>query len=219
MTTPMKQKERSKIIKEKILDISLNLFILNGYKSTTTREIIKKAGITTGTLYHFFRDKEDILLHIVLTTFSEAMNAAINIIGKENDSALVYATIYALEMKAIEKYDRAAELYLESYSSWRITEVLHPINVERNKAFFHKYNPGFTDEDYYIKTLALRGMRLSFIIERLFAGGIDYEAKCAFLIETGLAFFNVPPKKIKQAVTKALNLTSRNSLTIYGFRI
>jgi hypothetical protein len=97
--------------------------------------------------------------------------------------------------------------------------VLHPINVERNKAFFHQYNPGFTDEDYYIKTLALRGMRLSFIIERLFAGGIDYEAKCAFLIETGLAFFNVPPKKIKQAVAKALNLTSRNSLTIYGFRI
>jgi len=207
------------MIKEKILAVSLHLFILNGYKSTTTREIIKKAGITTGTLYHFFLDKEDILLNIVLTTFSEAMNAAINIIGKQNDSALVYATVYALEMKAIEKYDRAAELYLESYSSWRITEVLHPINVERNKAFFHKYNPDFTDEDYYIKTLALRGMRLTFIKERLCAGRIDYQAKCSFLIETGLKFFNVPPKKIKEAIAKALELTSRNSLTLYGFRI
>jgi hypothetical protein len=62
-------------------------------------------------------------------------------------------------------------------------------------------------------------MRLSFIIERLFSGEIDYESKCAFLIETGLTFFNVPKKKIKQAVTKALNLTSKNSLTIYGFKI
>jgi nucleoid DNA-binding protein len=40
MTTSIKQKERSKIIKEKILDISLNLFILNGYKSTTVINLI-----------------------------------------------------------------------------------------------------------------------------------------------------------------------------------
>jgi len=219
MKLPLKQKEKSKIVKEKILDVSRDLFISNGYKLTTTREIIEKAGITTGTLYHFFRDKEDILLNIVLDTYMEAMRTAENIIGKQNDPVLEYATIYALELKAIEKYDRLAELYLESYSSWRITEVLHPINVQRNKTFFHKYNPGFTNEDYDLKTLALRGMRLSFIMETVFAKKIDYKAKCAFLIKTGLALFNVPDKKIKEAVTKALVLTSKDSFNIHGFKI
>jgi len=219
MKKVMRREEKSKIVRDRILDTSRDLFILKGYKAATTREIIEKAGITTGTLYHFFRDKEDIFLNIVIATYEDAMKAAETIIGRQSNSSLQYATIYALEMKAIQKYYRVAELYLESYSSWRVTEVMLPVNIERNKVFFNKYNPDFTDQDYFIKTLALRGMRLSFIMERVFSGKVDYRAKCAFLIKEGLSLFNVPDKEGEEAVTRALDLTSKNSLTIHGFSI
>lgn len=218
-----KREETSRNVQKKILDVSMDLFKKQGFKATTVRQIIHKAGITTGTMYHFFRDKEDILLQTTLITYNEAMKAADEIVAKiaktKNDKALRYAIIYALEMKGVERYDRVAELYLDSYSSSRITEVMMPKNIERNRLFFHRYNPDWTERDYYIRTLALRGMRLAFIAERVYSGKIDFQEKCTFLIETGLGMFNVPPKKIKSSVSTALSLTRDDRFIIQGYNI
>ena len=213
----------SEKIKNKILTVAGEMFDRYGYRATTTCQIIEKAGITTGTLYHFFRDKEDILLHRTKIVYDEAMKAAdiiaTEIAGEKDDSALRYAIIYALEMKAVERYDRVAEHYMESYSSPRITEVMLPMNIERNRAFFQKYNPDMTDEECYIKTLALRGMRLAFLAERVYKRKVDYEAKCSFLIETSLAIFNVPANKISSIVSKALALTKEDRFVVQKFKV
>lgn len=216
---PLNREEKARDIKAKIISIAYELFIAQGYKKTTIRQITKKAGVLTGSLYHFFRDKEDMLLQIVIDVYNTIMEKAGEIIGPETDPALRYALIYALEMKAVEKYDRVAELYYESYNSWRITEKMVRMNAGRNRDFFHKYNKGFTDQDYYIKTLALRGMRLSFIAERFFSGTIDFNIKCPLLIETGLRMFNVPGNRIKPAIDKAMAAVKDDRYTIQGFRI
>lgn len=122
-------------------------------------------------------------------------------------------------MKFVEKYDSVAELYYEAYNSWRITQIMLDMNTRRNIEFFHKYNKGFTENDYYIRTLALRGMRLSFISERFFSKKLVFESKCPFLIETGLLMFNVPPGRIKSAIEKAMNTAKEDSFTFRGFRI
>lgn len=41
-----------------ILDAALQLFSTQGFRSTSTRDIAKAAGISTGALYHHFADKE-----------------------------------------------------------------------------------------------------------------------------------------------------------------
>jgi AcrR family transcriptional regulator len=218
-TSIMSREEKSREVKNKILDVTRDLLLAQGYKITTIRQVIEKAGIKTGTLYHFFRDKEDILLHLVIQTFNEFMQTAEGIVGKEKDGALKYALIYALEMKMVERYDRIAELYLESYSSWRITQAMLGMNIQRNKDFFHKYNEHFTDQDYYIRTLALRGMRLSFIAERVRSGAVDFDVKCPFLIETDLSMFNVPKNKIETALSRAKKVTKKDTLAIHGLTI
>jgi AcrR family transcriptional regulator len=215
----IKRRERSRLVRNRVLDAARELFISQGYSTTTTRRIIEMAGVTTGTLYHFFRDKEDILLNIVVDAYHEAIRIAEGAIGERDDTALMYATIYAYEMKAIQRYERVAELYLESYGSWRITEVMLPMNINRNREYFHTYNPRLTNEDYYLKTLALRGMRLAFITERVHAGRVDYRAKCPFLIKCGLEMFGVPRRKVDSSISTALELTSEDSFTVYGFRI
>src|SRR5262245_11180108 len=52
-------KERTK---EKILAAALALFRENGLDGTTTRQISKKAGIAEGTLFNYFKTKEDLAL-------------------------------------------------------------------------------------------------------------------------------------------------------------
>jgi AcrR family transcriptional regulator len=215
----MRREEKSRDVRNRIVDTARELMIVQGYRETTIRQIMEKAGLNTGTLYHFFRDKEDILLQIVVETYNEIMEAGDRMAGKDRDAAFRYALIYALEMKIIERYDSIAQIYLVSYSSWRITQAMLPLNIERNRMFFRKYNKGFTDEDYYLRTLALRGMRLSIIAERVHSGLLDFRKKSPLLIETGLTMFNVPGKKIETAAARALELVRDDTVVIHGYSI
>ena len=56
----VQNKERTK---QKILDASLQLFRENGLGDTTTKQISKKAGIAEGTLFNYFKTKEDLALY------------------------------------------------------------------------------------------------------------------------------------------------------------
>lgn len=48
--------------KEKIIDAGFELICKNGYYNTNTAEIAKAAGVSTGILYQYFKDKYDILI-------------------------------------------------------------------------------------------------------------------------------------------------------------
>lgn len=48
--------------KEKIIDAGFELICENGYYNTNTAEIAKKAGVSTGIVYQYFKDKYDIFM-------------------------------------------------------------------------------------------------------------------------------------------------------------
>ncbi len=48
--------------KEKIIEAGFNLICENGYYNTNTAEIAKKASVSTGIVYQYFKDKYDILI-------------------------------------------------------------------------------------------------------------------------------------------------------------
>ena len=58
----MNQEERSQRSRAQVLDAALALFSHQGYRATSMREIADKAGVSTGNVYHHFKDKEAIFL-------------------------------------------------------------------------------------------------------------------------------------------------------------
>lgn len=56
----MNQTERSERSRAHILDAALALFSHRGYRATSIREIAERAGVSTGNVYHHFRDKDTI---------------------------------------------------------------------------------------------------------------------------------------------------------------
>lgn len=54
--------KRSIETKEKIIEAGFNLICEKGYYNTNTAEIAKSAGVSTGIVYQYFRDKHDILI-------------------------------------------------------------------------------------------------------------------------------------------------------------
>jgi AcrR family transcriptional regulator len=51
--------------RQRILDISVDLFIEQGYAGTSVRDIAERLGMTKGSLYYHFASKEDVLKALV----------------------------------------------------------------------------------------------------------------------------------------------------------
>jgi Transcriptional regulator len=59
------KQSRSIGMKEKILETALHLFCEKGFYQTTTNEIAKTAGVSIGSLYSYFKDKDAVFLEIL----------------------------------------------------------------------------------------------------------------------------------------------------------
>ncbi|MGE6567495.1 TetR/AcrR family transcriptional regulator [Shewanella sp. SR43-8] len=57
--------------KQAILDSALQLFVKKGFNATSTASIAKAAGVATGTLFHHFPTKKDIMSQLFLSIKQE----------------------------------------------------------------------------------------------------------------------------------------------------
>lgn len=56
----MDQEEKSERSRAQILEAALDLFSRQGYRGTSIRDISTAAGVSTGSVYHHFKDKEEL---------------------------------------------------------------------------------------------------------------------------------------------------------------
>lgn len=60
--------------KEKVLKAALKLFITKGFDGTSTAKIVKEAGVSNGTLFHYFKTKEDLISKLYVTLKDDYKN-------------------------------------------------------------------------------------------------------------------------------------------------
>jgi TetR/AcrR family fatty acid metabolism transcriptional regulator len=62
----------NKVIKrESIIQAAIEVFSQNGFQNSTISEIAQKAGVADGTIYQYFRDKEDLFFSIPIEKTNE----------------------------------------------------------------------------------------------------------------------------------------------------
>jgi AcrR family transcriptional regulator len=198
----MKRDQHKIELKNSVLKSARKLFISQGYSKTTINQIIKESHITTGSLYHFFKNKEDILLNIARDMFAIAAEASDSLQFNENDPCLRFALEIGLQLDFIVKYERIAEIYLAAYTSCHISELIVRMGTIRNRELFREYNPEFTDDDYYARTLAVKGILHSFVDELVNFKRIKDRKRIDSILEMILLIFNVPEDRIKRTIKK-----------------
>ena len=70
--------------RNKILENGFNLMCKNGYFNTSTPDIAKAAGVSTGIIYQYFKDKKDIFIEGVKNYAESIMFPMIDILENEN---------------------------------------------------------------------------------------------------------------------------------------
>ncbi|MGH3435885.1 MAG: TetR/AcrR family transcriptional regulator [Sciscionella sp.] len=69
--------------RSELLGIAAQLFAARGYSQTTVRDIADEAGILSGSLYHHFDSKEEMLREILKDFMDDLLAVFVDIAGKE----------------------------------------------------------------------------------------------------------------------------------------
>lgn len=67
MTPPVTAPDK----RRKILDAAVRVFASNGYYSSKVSHIAREAGVADGTIYLYFKNKEDLLIQVFLDTMDD----------------------------------------------------------------------------------------------------------------------------------------------------
>ncbi len=111
------RQERSIEKKKRIVDAGYELFSEVGYYGTNTAEIAKRAGVSTGIVYGYFKDKKDILicvLEIYLNEVYEPISAMLDKLTSPVDYEKVIPHVLEATIKTHKK-------------KYKIHEALHSL--------------------------------------------------------------------------------------------
>lgn len=83
--------------------------------------------------------------------------------GEKADPVLLFSLEIDLQINIISKHKRIGELYLVAYASPEISQLIAQRGSERNQILFQHLHPDFSWDDFYQRTLAIKGILHSFL--------------------------------------------------------
>lgn len=121
------RKKEAEGTKEKLLESAKEEFMEKGYEKSSLRKICAKAGVTTGALYFFFQDKEDLFASIVEEPFFKLQEILIAHFREEeeilNSSQDFHSQFFHLEQENNMHRDLLVELvhiFYRNYDSFML---------------------------------------------------------------------------------------------------
>ena len=75
-----RKEKRIERVRGEIMDAAVKIISEKGFKNTTTKEIAIKADVAEGTIYNYFKNKDDILMSIIERYVSYKRNDFIPIV-------------------------------------------------------------------------------------------------------------------------------------------
>lgn len=107
-------------LRERVLTAAIDLFADRGYDATSVNEVVLRAGVTKGALYHYFTAKEDLLYEIYRGLLDQQLTDLDRILAERTDpAAALHAVIENLVTTTIS---HAREVTVFSRETSRLGE-------------------------------------------------------------------------------------------------
>ncbi len=209
----MGRQERSDEVRKQVVTTALKLFLEKGYAETTLREISASAGVSYGSIYHHFSDKEGIFLELVLDGFERTQLLADDELSSQQSAYLRLALKWAGLIQAASANLRVAELLAVAYGSWKITRVLMEVSTARHRDWLKSELPDWSDSQFMAASYVLKGAVSSVIDERIHLDQLTTKERIAAVLSAALPGFGASPEATRRVMQKVLRTVERLPLT------
>ena len=130
--------KRSIETREKIIDAGFDLICNDGYFNTDTAKIAKKAGVSTGIVYQYFKDKRDVLLAVLEKYADTIFNPILSISPTKFNKEDLPEILKGLLNNYIYGNKISAIAYKEIFSLSHYDEVIREFFIKKQKEILDK---------------------------------------------------------------------------------
>lgn len=121
--------------RDRILEAALALFVAQGVAATRTEEICKRAGVSNGSLFHFFAGKEAIAVALYVEAISSYQSTLLRELAERRETAATLRAVVAAHWRWIAANEtRAKLLFRQGAPHWHPDAARDTAELNANAA-------------------------------------------------------------------------------------
>ncbi len=203
MAKPIKKEST----KEKILHVSMTLFLEKGYSKTTVKMVCDELKISKGNFTFYFPTKEDVLAELVcmLCEFQQKM------IGYEANRGLDSIMSICIELMTVaaacEENEAARDFFISAFQSPICLEYLRNNHVERAKKIFADQCKDWSHERFVEAEILIQGIDYATIISD--TTSVPLKTRISGALNQVMCIYNVPEEIRIERIEQVLAMDCR----------
>lgn len=193
--------------KDKILRVSMHMFLETGYSATTVKMVSDELKISKGNFTFYFPTKEHVLAELV----SMLCDFQLKMIDYESDKGLDSLMSICIELMTVaaacEENEVARDFFVSSFQSPMCLEHLRNNHVERAKRIFADLCKDWTHEKFVEAEILIQGIDYATIVSD--KADVPLKTRISAALNQILSIYNVPEEARKEKIEKVLAMDCR----------
>lgn len=199
---------KGRLMRRKVLSASAKVFLEKGYAGASARMVAELLGVSNGSPFYHYGNKEGVLLEFVRQLFAGQFRVAEQFIGPGADPLLLYGAETALQLHIAELRESLRELYVTGYTLPSTSAYIYKSMVPKLMAIFGPYLPHAAAEEFYALELASAGVTRSFMAQPC-TEKFPMEKKVRLYLACCFKLYDVPHERYQPVIDQvaAMDLT------------
>ena len=199
---------KGELMRRRILNASAKVFLEYGYNGASSKMVARLAGVSNGSPFFLYGNKEGVLLELVKLVYAEQFRMTDELIGKDADLLLFYAVETALQMHIAELSDALRDLYVMAYTLPSTAEYIHQSTKTKLAEIYAKQFPNADVEEFYELEIASSGVLRNYMVKPCneqmpMARKLQCYLSCCFRI------YKVPEAQYQPVIDRVLTMDLR----------
>ncbi|AKS39037.1 TetR family transcriptional regulator [Anoxybacillus gonensis] len=131
--------------KEQIIEVAMKLFAEKGYHATSMQEIAEHSHLAKGSLYNYFKSKEEIVLSIFQYHYDQLFQQFARIASDRSLTAREkFLKQLSLQIEAFEQHKEIVQMHMGDHAQ-KVSEDVHALVLRIRSHLFDWYIQSFID--------------------------------------------------------------------------
>lgn len=203
----MAKRAKKESTKHKIIRVSTQMFLENGYTATTVKMVCDKLKISKGNFTFYFPSKEDVLAELVEMLCEFQLKLIDYVADQGLDSVMSICIELMTVAAACAENEVAKDFFISAFQSPLCLEYLRNNHVERAKKIFAQQCSDWTDEQFVGAEILVQGIDYATIISD--DSSLPLNDRISGALNQILSIYNVPEEIRKEKIEKVLAMDCR----------